>query len=204
MMSEEEKAASNLDIYRSLLTEHGYTAQGVGWKDEEVQSRRFFALMDNNQYGVSSILDVGCGYGALVKFLNDTRKGWFYHIHYTGIDVVPEYIEMAVTMFGSVGKVVRRFHELDVRDSYEVKNLLYPSYDLVIASGVLAYYQMPDRLEILDAMWELTGRTLAFNMTTRDTYIGDLNMILPRFKTKNWVMRHDYGLDDVTVVVKKG
>lgn len=192
------------DLYKAAYEEHGPRAQGVGWLDEEVQWRRFHALTTGIQFGISSILDVGCGYGELVEFYNQRRPAWFKHVYYRGIDVIPEYIDIARARHGVFHDLalphlnMRVFNEVDVR-------ALSPNitYDFVVGSGVLAYYDMPEKLEILDAMWELTGKVMAFNMTKKDATIRDLSMLLPRFGSGNWRVMHDYGLEDYTVVVKK-
>jgi SAM-dependent methyltransferase len=195
------------DLYTESFREHGPTPQGVGWLDGEVQRRRFHILMDGNQYAISSILDVGCGYGELVEFLNKTKRLWFNHVKYTGIDVVPEMIDVARARHSHVALQDQRellntrvFHEADVRE-WSAQHL--ETYDLVVCSGALSLHGMNEKLEMLDAMWELTGKVLAFNMKGTEAYLRDLNMILPRFKTDNWQVRHDYGLDDMTIMVKR-
>jgi SAM-dependent methyltransferase len=194
-------------LYTETFKEHGPTAKGVGWQDHEVQRRRLLKLIDGQQYGISSILDVGCGYGALVEELARIRSMWFNHVKYVGIDIVPEMIAVAKSRYEKRRKETmhfntRTFHLFDVRNMASMDGR-QELYDLVVCSGALSYYDMPEKMEMLDAMWALTGKVLAFNMRAVDTYIGDLTMILPRFGTSNWKVYHDYGLDDMTVVVKR-
>lgn len=205
------------DLYSASFKEHGPTAQGVGWLDEEVQQRRFWMLINDIQFNVSSMLDVGCGYGELVRFLNRHRRQWFSRIQYTGIDMVPEMIEVARTRYQWAGSNAtlntREFHEVDIRDW--VSEDRHPgndieTYDLVLCSGALTFHTMPEKLTMLDAMWTLTNRILAFNVVTKKDTSGNmgvktyhLDMLLSRFDTDNWMVRHDYGLDDMTIVVRR-
>jgi len=198
------------ELYTSSFVEHGPTAKGVGWQDADVQRRRFHMLMDDNQYGVASILDVGCGYGELVEFLNRTKRQWFNHVKYVGIDVVPEMIDVARARYQSIRSEsrfvlsTRRFEQADVRDWGPHDQVAEQDiYDLVVCSGALRFHDMPEQLAMLDAMWAMTGKVLAFNTRHADAYLGDLSMILARFGSNNWRVRHDYGLDDMTVVVKR-
>lgn len=204
-MNEVEEMYSVKEMYQAMFEEHGPNAKGVGWVDTDSQRRRLMVLMDGQQYGISSILDVGCGYGALIEELSRTRGMWFNHIKYVGVDIVPEMIEVAKQRYEKRHKDTahfntRAFHLFDVRYMPAMEGR-QETYDLVVCSGALAYHGMPGKLEMLDAMWALTEKVLAFNI--RGGSVSDLNLILPRFETNNWRVRHDYGLDDMTVVVKR-
>lgn len=202
-----DRAVVVKELYQDTFEEHGPTAPGVGWADLEAQRKRLNVLMDGQQYGITSILDVGCGYGALVEELSRVKRMWFNHIKYVGIDIVPEMIKVAKDRYEKRPKETvhfnsRAFHLFDVRNMPGMDHHA-ETYDLVLCSGALAYYDMPEKLEMLDAMWALTNKTLAFNIKSEDVYPRDLSMIIPRFGSLNWKIRHDYGLNDYTVVVKK-
>lgn len=193
------------DFYVDMFIQHGMTPKGVAWKDRMVQEKRWRLLLEGNHYGVATMLDVGCGYGGLVPYLNQTRKLWFNYVSYCGIDVVEQYIKAAEREYGSHQSLLnpRSFFEVDVRNWGKGNEDFMLHYDLVVCSGGLTYHDMPEKLEMLDAMWALTKQTLAFNMRTQEAYLGDIAMILPRFETSNYKILHNYGLDEMTVVVKR-
>lgn len=70
--------------YASKLEAHGTTARGVDWNGEAGQALRFDQLVRIvNAADPFSINDLGCGYGALLDYL-DARG---FKTDYTGIDV---------------------------------------------------------------------------------------------------------------------
>ena len=75
--------------YRDRLASKGSTAQGVFWRSQSSQFARFDALMSLVQEfrgcRPTSIADIGCGYGALLDFINESSK--FRHIEYLGVDI---------------------------------------------------------------------------------------------------------------------
>lgn len=55
--------------YSRKIREFGPTARGVDWRDEQGQDNRFRQLLRYVELDGCSILDYGCGYGALYKYL---------------------------------------------------------------------------------------------------------------------------------------
>ena len=57
--------------YTDKLKQFGTTAKGVDWRDETSQDIRFeqFSKIINKEN--FSVLDYGCGYGALYRFLKN-------------------------------------------------------------------------------------------------------------------------------------
>jgi SAM-dependent methyltransferase len=146
--------------YGKLLDEHGAVPASVA-VTYEGQTLRFGILLDaiipSGMNGIgrpSSLLDVGCGYGAFVEYLIahghfDAAEG------YTGIDISPGMIAAAREM-----RPNRRF---------EVRNMIEEPYDrqfeAVIACGIFQLNHGGEYCEaIIEAMWRATGRVLAFNM----------------------------------------
>ena len=60
--------------YRDRLISKGSTAQGVFWRSQSSQYARFDALLSLvhqlRGYKRTSIADIGCGYGAMLDFIN--------------------------------------------------------------------------------------------------------------------------------------
>jgi SAM-dependent methyltransferase len=78
--------------YQNKINEFGSTALGVDWSSENSQYQRFERLLKYIPIKENdSILDFGCGYGALLDYLKSR------HIfpNYTGLDWVSEMLEVA-------------------------------------------------------------------------------------------------------------
>lgn len=79
--------------YAEKLNKFGDTPRGVDWNGEESQIVRFSQLckiFDRNLTGFS-VNDLGCGYGALLDYLQKNFKNYLYQ----GIDVSEQMIETA-------------------------------------------------------------------------------------------------------------
>ncbi|RVT84294.1 class I SAM-dependent methyltransferase [Rhodobacteraceae bacterium CCMM004] len=78
--------------YRALLAEHGPGSQAVQYADRDTHLARFSVLCDVAA-PLGSVLDIGCGSGALWQYLRARGDDARYH----GVDVVPEFVELAAT-----------------------------------------------------------------------------------------------------------
>ena len=192
--------------YSDRVREFGATAKGVDWNSEESQTLRFTQLArvlpPNGRF---SLVDYGCGYGALVDFLEASRR----EFDYQGFDVSDEMLTRA----RSAHRGGRRFvaSEADLEPA-----------DFALASGVFNV-----RLDVGEAEWTeyvmhtlgvlgLLGRSgFAFNMLTSysdaermrlDLYYGDPCRFFDHCKrtfSKQVALLHDYGLYEFTILVRK-
>ena len=75
--------------YRNRLANRGNTAQGVFWRSQTSQIARFDALLSLvHQIAPQkpvTIADIGCGYGAMLTFINKTPT--FAQTIYHGVDI---------------------------------------------------------------------------------------------------------------------
>ncbi len=127
--------------------------------DELYESERFF--LPRIAASVQSILDVGCaagGFRPIVRTFNPT-------VRYVGVDIVPEFIELARRRFPD-----GEFHVAD--------GLTFPfepaSFDLVHASGVL--HLNSRHQEMVQAMWDQSRRYLLcdFRLTRGPSVTGQM------------------------------
>lgn len=194
--------------YASKLEEHGTTARGVDWNGEASQTLRFEQLLRIvDAAGRFSILDLGCGYGALLDYLD--AHG--FEVDYTGIDVTAE-----MTRAGA-----RRF-EGRTDAHFICTTHVDREADYSVASGIFNV-----RLERSDAEWRdyiettldllnASGRRgFAFNCLTSysdaskmrdELYYADpcgLFDLCKRRYSKNVALLHDYGLYEFTILVRK-
>jgi SAM-dependent methyltransferase len=80
--------------YQDKINEFGSTALGVDWSSESSQFQRFERLLKYMPLKENdSILDFGCGYGALLDYLKSRNI----FSNYTGLDLVSEMLEVAAS-----------------------------------------------------------------------------------------------------------
>ena len=81
------------DHYQMTFNDYGATSKGVDWGDKEwaalLRQRKMLEILKNRNF--STILDVGCGYGALADLIHKEK----FNLKYCGIDVVEEMIREA-------------------------------------------------------------------------------------------------------------
>src|SRR5262245_40114278 len=126
-----KEAPSQLKHYfAEKLKEYGPTARGVDWNSErrqEICFRQLVRILENphgsQPEAVPTILDYGCGYGALARWL--VQAGIPFS-RYQGFDFTPSMIGQARHLFGALKNV--EFTDLDTE--------VAPA-DFVIASGLL-------------------------------------------------------------------
>ncbi|MDA8777453.1 class I SAM-dependent methyltransferase [Pontimonas sp.] len=121
----ESKVASLREYYSAKVRQYGATPAGVDWSNSDGQLMRFgrfLPLLESEKRSSFSVLDFGCGYGALVDFLTESSDREF---QYTGIDLSREMLEAGRKRFISRPNV-------EFLDRLEE----HCAYDFVVASGV--------------------------------------------------------------------
>ena len=208
MQAEHEGIWSQLAGYHAdTMARHGATAQGAGWNGEDAQRIRFEQLCKViGEPSGFSLFDLGCGYGALLEFL-DAR---FDDVHYTGCDVSETMIDTA-----------RARHATRADARFELTSQP-PESDYGIASGIfsLPVGRSPAQWtryveDTLDLLHRSTRRGFAFNSLTvysdRERMRDDLHYADPcalfdrckRLYSRNVALLHDYDLYDFTILVRK-
>jgi SAM-dependent methyltransferase len=120
------KAANDqiTNYYQSLFKIHGVSPKALGW-DKGKQFLRFHQLTSDWELNGNSILDVGCGFGDFVNYL---QSAGIENYSYSGIDLVGDFVEAAKILHGSPRA---RFLQASLED-YEEPSI----FDYSIASGV--------------------------------------------------------------------
>jgi SAM-dependent methyltransferase len=191
--------------YTRRLEEHGATPRGVDWNSPESQTLRFQQLAA--LWGGSThidVLDYGCGYGALVDFLDDSGVGF----RYQGFDISDAMIREAQTR----ASATRRF-------TSDVSQLTASDY--VVASGIFNVKLATDEgawteyaRQTIDTLAGLATRGFAFNALTAysdaDRRRDDLYYADPLFwfdyckrtHSRFVTLVHDYPLYEFTLLVR--
>jgi cyclopropane fatty-acyl-phospholipid synthase-like methyltransferase len=97
------------------------------------------------------ILDIGCGPGDILEYLQD--------VDYLGFDMSPEYIYAAKKRFGNKGQF---FCDLVTKNTVKENS----TFDIVIALGILHHLNDNKALELFDLAWKalkLGGRLITFD-----------------------------------------
>jgi SAM-dependent methyltransferase len=187
--------------YTGKVREHGTTARGVDWPTEASQRLRFGELLRVCAPDASSLVDVGCGYGALVDQLPPG-------VAYQGFDLSEE--------------MVARGRELHPGITFTTDRAALVPAEYAVASGIfnVRMTHADDAwreyiLAGLDDLDSLGTRGFAFNMLTSysdadkmraDLYYGDPCFFFDHCKraySKNVALLHDYGLYEFTMLVRK-
>ena len=192
--------------YESKLAAHGATPAGVDWSSEQSQLVRFEQFMGLVRDRDASVVDYGCGYGALLDFLRSRGHAGLY----TGFDAAPPMIEAATTL-----------HAADRCARFVSRRADLPAGDFTVASGIfnvrlsapLAEWHEYMKATIRDIA-SLSRRGFAFNVLTSysdaDKQRADLFYADPRevfdYCQRLWPRRvallHDYELYEFTVTVR--
>ncbi len=192
--------------YEGRLQEHGTSHAGVDWNSQHSQEVRFDQLM--NVVGSStcySLVDYGCGYGAL----NDWLRTRGHEVTYQGFDVSPAMVAAASEINGESGVFSSNLESLTPAD-------------YCVASGIFNI-----RLDYTDDDWinyvngcladlnRLSTRGFSFNMLTSwsdaelmqsHLYYADPAEIFNYCKknfSRHVALLHDYELWEFTIIVRK-
>ena len=192
--------------YSDKISQYGTTSQGVDWNGKESHFLRFEqlckVLSDKNNF---TLLDYGCGFGALIEYLKQNNMTF----NYTGFDISEEMIKKA-------------------NEIYQAKNQIFTSdlenkhFDYTIANGIFNV-----KLDALDKDWEkyiidtideidgVSAKGFSFNILTsysdKDFKKDYLYYANPLFYfdyckknfSKNVSLLHDYNLYEFTIIVRK-
>lgn len=198
------------DYYRKCLERYGPTPRGVDWNTLESQILRFeqlSKLLPTEKETPFSVLDYGCGYGALVGFIQSRYTA----VQYTGFDCVDAMLASADLNYGGIPHV---------RFAAELPPV--GRYDYVLASGVFNVKQGVDErdweryvLETIEQLFSRCERGFAFNALTRyadpekmrdDLYYANPLRLFEYCRTRfsrRVALLHDYPLYEFTIVVRR-
>jgi hypothetical protein len=193
--------------YESRLRQHGATALGVDWKSESSQALRFEQLKRLWEAEPdASLIDYGCGYGALAEYLRSSG-----HLgSYTGYDISDQ----------MTSEAMRRWTGLsDCQWTADRRQLRPATY--AVASGIFNVKLDATNEEWRDYVRRTIGdlaslgtRGFAFNALTsysdRDKQRSDLYYADPidlfdhcrRTYSRFVALAHDYPLYEFTILVR--
>ena len=196
------------DYFGQKLANFGNTPQGADWNSQVSQYLRFEQLVKICDISQEfSIVDYGCGYGALVDYLLICGYKFQYH----GYDILEEMVVQA-----------RQIHQDKPFCSFTSDVSRLQPADYTVESGIfnirLDYNEETWRqyvIQTLEKMNSLSRKGLAFNMLTSYSDAGYMKPHLyyadpgyffdycKRNFSRNVALLHDYNLYDFTILVRK-
>jgi SAM-dependent methyltransferase len=200
------------DYYNEKITVHGPTHRGVDWNSPESQELRFRQLLKVTANVASySILDYGCGYGALLEYISRDQLYVAKDCRYLGFDVSLAMIEAA-----------KRRHRENSFASFRTDLESTLKCDFAVASGIFNVKGDTHENDWHDYVWdtirqidELSEHGFAFNMLTSYADVEYMQEHLYYANPGYWfdkcmthysrqvALCHDYGLYEFTIVVQK-
>jgi cyclopropane fatty-acyl-phospholipid synthase-like methyltransferase len=204
-MSEKVNLDEVVDYYRDKLQRFGGSAQGMDWKNEETQQLRFQVISRYIDFSSNpSVLDVGCGNGEFYNYCKSHKL----NLKYTGIDVVPEMVELTNERFRDKVAQVKKLTEMNADEQF----------DYVIASGTFNTKLTADEKEYekyffenIDSMYSHSRRAAIFNcMTSHVDYrydrlyyadVATLSAYAVKNLSRHFIIDHSYPLYELTMAI---
>lgn len=202
-----------VDFYDTCFKEHGATPKGVDWPNAQDLEKRFTIMMNvchrESTQSQISILDLGCGYGALVDFLSANNP--FAAVHYWGIDLSEAMIDNAKSRYPNMNFEIRDILQNPLPDN---------CVDYVIMNGLLTEKRnlSQDQMEtfaktIIKAAFKLCRKGIAFNVMNAhvdwfrdELFHWEFDKVAAFLKqecSRHVAFRADYGLYEYTTYVHK-
>ncbi len=209
-MSLEETQKKLNEYFSGKLEKFGATPQGVDYNSPQAQATRFEQLVRVIRHETPfTVMDYGCGYGAMFDFLQG--KGWKFE--YWGVDLIEK---MVLAGRATHREFPHAHFTIDEREA--------PQVDYLLAGAIFnirldtPYDEWRDStLQTLRRMNDLCSKGFSFNMLTSysdpermaerpDLYYGDPLFYFDFCKrnfSRSVALLHDYGLYDFTILVRK-
>lgn len=199
------------DYFSEKLDQFGATAKGVDYNGEAAQQIRFTELVKiiRNPIEKFSVIDYGCGYGAMFEFIH--ARNWPFE--YYGVDLIEKMVIAG-----------RETHKDFPNAHFTTDEKELPKADYLVAAGIFNIKMDADYTdwqtfvcETLPRMDQLCTKGFSFNMLTQysdadrmaqrpDLFYGDPLFFFDFCKknfSRNVALLHDYGLYDFTILVRK-
>jgi SAM-dependent methyltransferase len=205
----EKRYHSIVEHYEACLERHGDTHLGVDWpkaEDVETRHRVMLDVIRRRDGNPVRVLDFGCGASHLYEYI---RSQGVSGIEYSGLDISPRFVELSQSKFPEV-----RYWCADILDD----DVLLPQFDYAVMNGLftervgMTFEDMFEYFkQVIRRVFQLVDDGLVFNVMSKqvDWERDDLFHlpfdVLAGFLTseisRNFVLRHDYGLYEYTTYV---
>lgn len=184
----------NNQFYTNSYKKYGISAKGVHWNSKESQYTRFEVIttllkdLEN-----SSIVDIGCGFGEYLNFLDEKKlKADIY----LGIDCEDFMLKIAKERFPKNIFIKCDFLKQEV-----------PSADYLICSGAFNIFTSKDFIKGIESCFQASKKGFVFNFLSKEESIHRLSLskILDFCKTLTHkvTIRDNYLDNDYTIFLER-
>lgn len=145
-------------FYDEQIRLYGYGYKALGFGRRASQEKRFAAALGLGNFHGKRLLDVGCGFGDLLAWLNSRGI----EPRYTGVDIVRPMIERCRKRFAGTGA------KFLIGDALSF--VADEPYDYVVASGIFGYAAKDTKARVrptLERLFNLTRVGMAVNFLSR-------------------------------------
>ena len=205
----QKKYLSLISYCESFLDRYGDCHLGVGWtKEKETALERYrvmLGVIKENPQEVS-LLDFGCGASHLYEYI---LRHNLINIKYSGLDLSDKFIKLSMKKFPDI-----KYHHIDILCDPEA----IPEFDYIVLNGVftskclLSFEEMFSYFrEVLLAVFNKARIGIAFNTVSKlvewereDLFHLPFDVLTPFLAenlSRNFVIRHDYGLFEYSTFV---
>ena len=186
-------------LYNERFDRFGRDLRTVGWGNRADQELRFDVLFRGLEPKGKTILDVGCGLGDLIPFLQERTGGDF---RYIGIDIAERLVEDARELYGGEDRLF--FHG----DIFQTD---LPRVDIAVLSGALSLRVKNISVyakQTLEQMYALSKEAACLNFLSKYAdYELEKNMHYKPETVLTWGLlaahkvnlHHDYPLYEFTI-----
>ena len=158
MPSESPPKSEITRFYENHIRRFGYGFRALGFGRRSSQEKRFASALGVGSFHGKRLLDVGCGFGDLLSWLN--ARG--IEPRYTGMDICKPMIERCRKRFAGTGA---RFVIGDA-----LTFVTDEPYDYIVASGIFGYQAKDTRKRVqptLERLFDLARIGMAVNFLSR-------------------------------------
>jgi len=152
-----------INFYNEYLKHFSVSdASSVGWTDKDNQYTRFDKLFGIGITNGDKILDYGCGLGHLNTYM---LENGFNGVNYFGIDINPNYVNVARSLYPDKQIFVGDIETIDERHRF----------DYVIGSGVFTIdITVYDVINKITLAYHLSNKGVAFNFLDKESGLEPL------------------------------
>jgi len=189
------------EAYQRSFQKHGTVARALKWQTQKAANIRYQNLTAEIDFNGKSVIDLGCGFGDAIPFIEKKSKNFTY----LGVDLVPEFIQEARRRYPKHSFLVGPWQEL-IRKSDII--LLSGALNSKVGKGEYSY-----RRKAISLMYQHANEALAFNMAggfpqpknkskNKVYYVDSLKILKFCYSlTGKVILRHHYRKKDFTIVV---
>ena len=190
--------------HQSAFKQHGHHPNSLLWSGIKIQHLRFEKLTKIGIKSDESLLDVGCGFADLYFYLKQQQI----LTQYSGVDICPEFINKAQSLYPNANLSINDIFSLNPKDN---------EYDYLMLSGALNYVFEDANdyaKQSIEKMFSACKKGIAFNLLDRTDAWSDSREDLQTYNkseveswvknlTPNYQILDDYLDNDFTVLAWK-